>query len=241
MRGTGKDRTKTVINVGSQRATAQPEVKFASSKPSMTLSADQNQLPPTFAGISSGAFQVPQLANTQKQYMPSQGPNIASKVREDYYIRSSLPKLKLAEFSGDPLEWPEWSQLFQTTVHAANMDDSVKMNHQKTMVTGKAKEAIASLGYTAEMYNVAWNVLVRSFGKPQMVVNAQLKKIYSFPPMKLYDGAALIKYARIVSSCVNVLTQFNYMGDLNSEGVLGSATSKLTLDMKTKWLIMSSK
>ena len=168
--------------------------------------------------------------------MPSQGPNIVSNARDDYNIRSSLPKLKLAEFSGDPLEWPEWSQLFQATVHAANMDDSVKMNHPRTMVTGKAKEAIAGLGYTAEMYNVAWNVLVRNFGKPQMVVNAQLKRIYSFPSMKPYDGAALIKFARKVSSCVNVLTQFNYVGDLNSEGVLGSATRKLTLDMKTKWL-----
>ena len=110
------------------------------------------------------------------------------------------------------------------------------MNHLKAMVPGKAKEAIAGLGwYTAEIYNVAWNVLVRNFGKPQMVVNAQLKRIYSFRPMKLYDGAALIKFARIVSSCVNILTQFNNVGDLNSEGVLGSATKKLTLYMKTKW------
>ena len=224
VRDIGKDGTKTVIGTGSQRATAQPEVNFASSKPSITLSADPNRLPPAFGGIQSGAFQVPQLANTQKQNLPSQGPNFASNAKDDYYIRSSLPKLKLAEFSGDPLEWPEWSQLFQATVHAANMDDSVKMNHLKTMVTSKAKEAIAGLGYTAEMYNVAWNVLVRNFGKPQIVVNAQLKRIYSFPPMKPYDGAALIKFARIVSSCVNVLTQFNYVGDLNSEGVLGSAT-----------------
>ena len=211
-------------------------MKLASTKPSMTLSADQNRLPPTFGGIPSGAFQVPQLAKTQKQYSLSQGPNMASSVRDDFYIRSSLPKLKLAEFSGDPLEWPEWSQLLQATVHAANMDDSVKMNHLKTMVTGNAKEAIAGLGYTAEMYNVAWNVLVQNFGKPPMVVNAQLKRIYSFPSMRPYDGAALIKFARKVSSCVNVLTQFNYVGDLNSEGVLGSATRKLTLDMKTKWL-----
>ena len=236
VRDIGKDRTKTVIGVGSQRATAPPEEKFAISKPPMTIMAGQSWVPPTNGGNPSKAFQIPQLANTQKQNLPSQGPNFASNAKDDYYIRSSLPKLKLAEFSGDPLEWPEWSQLFQATVHAANMDDSVKMNHLKTMITGKAKEAIAGVGYTAEMYNVAWNVLVRNFGKPQMVVNAQLKRIYSFPPMKLYDGAALIKFARIVSSCVNVLTQFNYVGDLNSEGVLGSATRKLTLDMKTKWL-----
>ena len=181
VRDIGKDITKTVIGVGSQRATAQPEVKFATSKPPMTLMAGQSWVPPTNGGNPSSAFQVPQLANTQEQYLPSQGPNIASNTRDDYFIKSSLPKLKLAEFSGDPLEWPEWSQLFQATVHAANIDDSVKMNHLKTMVTGKAKEAIAGLGYTAEMYNVAWNVLVRNFEKSQMFVNAQLKRIYSFP------------------------------------------------------------
>ena len=175
VRGFGMDRTKTVIGGGSQRATAQPEVKFATSKPLMTLMAGQSWVPPTNGGNPSSAFQVPQLSNTQMQYLPSKGSNIVSNARDDNFIRSSLPKLKLAEFSGDPLEWPEWSQLFQATVHAANIDDSVKMNHLKTMVTGKAKEAIAGLGYNAEMYNVAWNVLVRNFGKPQMVVNAQLK------------------------------------------------------------------
>ena len=95
VRGLGMDRTKTVIDDGCQRATAQTEVEFTSSKPSITLSADLNRLPPAFGGIQSGAFQVPQLANTQKQYLPSQGPNFASNAKDDY-IRSSLPKLKLA-------------------------------------------------------------------------------------------------------------------------------------------------
>ena len=160
VRDIGKDGTKTVKGAVSQTGTVQPEVKFATWKPSTTLMTSQGWVPPTNGGNLSSAFQVPQLANTQKQNLPSQGPNFASNAKDDYYIRSSLPKLKLAEFSGDPLEWPEWSQLFQATVHAANIDDSVKMNHLKTMVTGKAKEAIAGLGYTAEMYNVAWNVLV---------------------------------------------------------------------------------
>ena len=148
-------------------STTRSEVRLIEA--SMTLSADQNRSPPTFGGIPSAAFQVAQLASTQMKYLPSQGPNITANARDDYFIRSSSPKLKLAEFPGDPLEWPEWSQLFQATVLAANIDDSVKMNHLKTMVRGIAKEAVAGLGYTAEMYNVAWNVLVRNFGKPQMV------------------------------------------------------------------------
>ena len=37
------------------------------------------------------------------------------------------------------LVWPEWSQLFQAAILAANMDDSSKMGHLKSMVTGEAK------------------------------------------------------------------------------------------------------
>ena len=94
---------------------------------------------------------------------------------ENMSLLASLPNLKLAEFSGDPLEWPEWSGLFLSTEHAANIDTSLKMNHLKTLVTGKAKEVIAGLGYTGDMYDVAWKTLVAHFGRQQMVVNAQLR------------------------------------------------------------------
>ena len=55
-------------------------------------------------------------------------------------------------------------------------------------------------------------------------------------PIKPFDSLALVKYSRIVSSCVQVLTQMNFVGDLKSEGVLNSATRKLPTNMKTKWL-----
>ena len=128
-------------------------------------------------------------------------------------LPASLPKLKLAEFSGDPLEWPESSGLFLSTVQAANIDASLKMNHLETLVTGKAKEVSAGLGYTGDMYDIAWNNLVAHFGRPQFVVNGQLRRIYTFLPVKVYDSVALVKYSRIVSSCVQVLTQMNYVGE----------------------------
>ena len=78
------------------------------------------------------------------------------------------------------------------------------------------------------MYNVAWHVRIRNFVKRQMVVHAQRERIYSFLSNKLYDGAALIKYAKILSSCVNVLTHFDYVSDLNSDGVLDTRTEWLT-------------
>ena len=107
-------------------------------------------------------------------------------------LPASLLKLNVAEFSGDPLEWPEWSGLFLSTVHAVNIDTSLKMNPLKTLVTEKAKEVVAGLGYTEDLYDVAWNTLVAHFGRPQVVVNAQQRRIYTFPLVKAYHSVALV-------------------------------------------------
>ena len=48
------------------------------------------------------------------------------------FVQTSLPKLKLSDFHGDPLEWPEWSSLFTATIHNAPIDDNAKMSHLKT-------------------------------------------------------------------------------------------------------------
>ena len=120
VRENGRDRTKADQGAVSQRANLQPEVKFATSKLSKVFSKGQNWLPPTNRSNPSGAFQAQQFANAQKQYFPSQRPNLASITRDDHFIRYILPELELTEFSLDPLEWPEWSQLFKTTIQTTN-------------------------------------------------------------------------------------------------------------------------
>ena len=151
----------------------------------------------------------------------------------------SIPKLKISEFNGDPLEWPEWSSLFTATFHNAPIDDNVKMGHLKTLVKGKAKAAIAGLGYSGSMYSAAWHALVTNFGRPQTIVNAQMKLNHTSPFMKSHDSAAIIKFAQLITTCVNVLKQFGFDGDLYSESVLNSALRKLPPELKTKWFFLA--
>ena len=155
------------------------------------------------------------------------------------FVQTSLPKLKLSEFHGDPLEWPEWSSLFTATIHNAPIDDNAKMSHLKILVKGKAKAAIAGLGYSRVMYSAAWNVLVTNFGRPQTIVNAQMKQIHLSPFIKSHDSAAIKKYAQLITTCVNVLKQFGFTGDLYSESVLNSALRKLPPELKTKWFFLA--
>ena len=57
----------------------------------------------------------------------------------------ALPKLEISTFSDDQLEWPERSRLLLAKIDRIQIDDSLNMNHLKTLVTGKAKAAIAGL------------------------------------------------------------------------------------------------
>ena len=149
---------------------------------------------------------------------------------------SSLPKLKMTEFAGDPLEWPEWSTLFNSVVHNAPIDDNAKMSHLKTFVKGKAKAAIVGLGYSGALYHTAWDTLVRNFGRPQTVGNAQIKLIHTYLFIKPHGSAAIINYSQLITACVSVLNHYGFTGDLSSESVVNSPVQKLPPELKTKCL-----
>ena len=139
------------------------------------------------------------------------------------------------------MEWPKWSSLFTATVHNAPIDDNAKIAHLKTLVKGKTKAAIVGVGYSGSMYTAAWNALMTNFGRPQTIVNAQMKLIHTSPFIKSHDSAAIIKYAQLITTCVNVLKQFGFDGDLYSESMLNSALRKLPPELKTNWFFLAKR
>ena len=148
---------------------------------------------------------------------------------------SQLPKLKLSSFDGNPLEWPEWSNMFKATVHHRDIPDSEKMSHLKTLLTGKAKSAISGMGYSGEFYAQTWELLGRKFGRPYLIVDAQLNMLRKQQSIRMHDSTAIINYSITISNLVNVLKQYNYEGDLQSSSTLQVATEKLPPNLKEKW------
>ena len=110
------------------------------------------------------------------------------------------------------------------------------MKYLKMSVTGGAKAAIDGVGYSGQMYPVAWQTLEHNFGRPELVVNAQLRKIHAYSFIKLRDSFEIVKYSQLVSGCVNVLTQIEHEMDIGSESVLNSIVRKMPADLKNKWL-----
>ena len=152
-----------------------------------------------------------------------------------YSGTSSLPKLKLNNFDGNPLEWPEWSSVFIATVDQRPIPDSEKMSHLKTLLTVKARSAISGMGYSGQFYAAAWSILERKFGRPHVIIDAQLESLRKASQVKAHDSTGLIRFSVIVSNFVIVLKEYKQIGDLQSSSTLYMAGDKLLQVLKEKW------
>ena len=148
---------------------------------------------------------------------------------------SSLPKLRLKNFDGNPLEGPEWSSMFIATADKRMIPDSEKMSRLKTLLTGKAKSAISGMGYSVQFYSAAWNILERKFRRPHVFIDAQLESLRKANQVKPHDSISLVNFSVIVSNFVNVLKEYKHIYDLQSSSTLYMAVDKLPQVLKEKW------
>ena len=118
--------------------------------------------------------------------------------------RDHLPEWKLAQYSGDPLQWHERYGKFKSAIDSAQLTDDVKLTYLKRLVSGKAKTTIAEFAYSGTMYKDALKTLERKFGQPQTVVGAYLDKLANYPPVKMHNSDSSISYSATVSSLVGV-------------------------------------
>ena len=152
---------------------------------------------------------------------------IAGRHYKSGHSNSSLPKLRLNNFDGNPLEWPEWSCMFIATVDKRMIPDSEKMSHLRTLLTGEEKSAISGMGCSEQFYSAAWIILERKFGRPYVIIDAQLESLRKANQVKPHDSTSPINFSVIVSNFVNLLKEYKYIGDLQSSLTLYMALDNL--------------
>ena len=152
-----------------------------------------------------------------------------------------LPEWKLSQYNEDPLQWHEWYGQFKSALDSQTLTDDVKLTYFKTLVTGKAKTAIAEFAYCGAMYKDALRTLERKFRQPQVVVSAHLDKLNSFPPMKMHNSDNIINYSGCISNLVGVFKSLSYDSDSKSAALLNTAVQKLPLIMKESWSLFTVK
>ena len=150
-------------------------------------------------------------------------------------FQESLPKLNLECFSGDPLKWPEWKGMFQSTCCHPSVSNDHKMRYLKLFTAGKAKATIEGFGFGGNFFEHAFAALQRRFGSPHLVVGAQIDKMSKHPPVKMHNSEAIIEFSQAVDAFVSVLSSEQYFSDLQSSSNLSLLVSKLPINLREQW------
>ena len=106
------------------------------------------------------------------------------------------------------------------------------MQYLKTSLTGQAKVAISGMGFSSQLYYQAWDILCEKYGRSDVIVNAQFKKIHTHPAIWHDDSSRIVRFANVVKNVVNTLTQLGYTSELEAEAGLSSTTRILSPQLR---------
>ena len=88
-----------------------------------------------------------------------------------------LPKLNLPSFDGSILKWPEFWDVFESSVDKQNIPEVAKFSYLRGAFRGAAFMAISGISLTSENYQVAVAILKEKFGKKDSIIEMRYAKL----------------------------------------------------------------
>ena len=126
--------------------------------------------------------------------------------------------MTLRKFDGNPLEWNNWFELFQTAIgNNPRLISVEKITYLQSLCTDNAKSLIESYGTNSSQYEQAILKLVRRYGNPKYVVSAFIRELEKFDQLILSEPQGFIRYSAFLRKLIHNFELSGYTADLNSD------------------------
>lgn len=153
-------------------------LEFEDAVDDSTLSKDQDDIEELFSHIQAIIetllpVDAPTGLDETTSSVESSRPTIA-------HVR--LPKLDLQRFSGDPLTWISFINLFDTTIHRnASLSSVMKFQYLLSVLNGEPLNLVKSLNLTAPNYLVAYELLRDRYHNNRRLQSLHLNQLLDLP------------------------------------------------------------
>ena len=180
---------------------------------------------------SPGSGEVPRDASSSLQ---QQAPGA-----QVFYI-SQDPATKVPKFSGDPMKFAEWWDLFHHYVDSQPLETTEKCRILKTSITGKAARTIFHLPVSRESYEIAKKIIYDRFGGTSKAQDAhlqQINRICSIRDLERKDKFAdfISMLSQHVSSLVELGNTFSALSVTLSPMILASIPENCRMKFNASW------
>ncbi|XP_070144622.1 uncharacterized protein [Drosophila kikkawai] len=118
----------------------------------------------------------------------------------------SLPPCDTEIFDGDYLRWPTFRDLFTAIyVNNSRLTPVEKLFHLNAKTSGEAHAIVAKSPLTNDGFQSAWSALQDRFENKRLLVNSQLKILFSRPTLGSESGTALKDLQSTIQGCLIAL------------------------------------
>lgn len=134
--------------------------------------------------------------------------NSSNEDSKPYKIK--LPTLDIKPFDGNYEMWPNFYNLFTSTIDTMKgLDNVQRLQYLLQSVEGEARGMIKDLPFTDESYDVAKEILKEQYNHKRKIAHVLVKKLLDYPPLKIECAKDLRHLLSTIKKCVSSLEQLS--------------------------------
>ena len=157
-------------------------------------------------------------------------------------IDRRLPTKQIPKFKGDKTKFEYFWAAFTTIIDESHEPPKYKMIRLKACLEGKAKEAIAKLGFSADAYEEAKKTLKRKFGGDQHQIQNYLDKLRKMAPLQERNIDEVEKFTDTLVNTLAMLKDQQRWSELERNNMLYTQANAIPLlsmvNRKSQWRIV---
>lgn len=122
----------------------------------------------------------------------------------------SLPVIEMPKFDGTYERWLEFRDTFWSLIHTNNkISDIQKFHYLRSSLEGDAAQVIEALGFSADNYPVAWDLLQSRFNSTRLLVYNHVSALFK---LERINSESSIKIRRLIDNVSKHLKSLNILG-----------------------------
>ena len=149
----------------------------------------------------------------------------------------NLPKIELATFNGNPIEFYNWLTTFEQIIEDGTTDPTKRLHYLKQYTSGDANTLVSgfSLYGSSDGYNLAKAELIKEFGNPNVIARSFIDKIEKFKNISSNDNVSMRAFSILLKSCRGSMATSKHLQQLNTDFYLQKVVAKLAVPLQVSW------
>ena len=174
--------------------------------------------------ITSAPNDIPASRNMR---FNASGPGNLSGRAPDW--QPAMPALEPAIFPGNPANYCSFVDSFDALISYNVPEPKRKLFYLLQYTSGPANALVKGCQYLPadQGYAEARKLLQQTYGQKFQIAKICIDSIVNGPPLHYQDKASLIKFSAELKSCVNTLSEMNYLHKMDNIDVLNKISKRL--------------